>query len=176
MALATPSRGPDAPSPAARLLRALLVSAPAWAVTGAAFFLTLRGISGDPGAGFSVEGGGPTHYALTQARVVWLYARLALFPAGQALEHPFDPSPGLVHAPTIAALAGLVAALAAAVFLWRRGGAPRAAAVGILWWFLLLSPTSSVVPIIDLVAEHRVYLALAGLALSLAVGLDALVS
>ena len=49
----------------------------------------------------------------------------------------------------------------------------RFAAFGTLWWFLLLSPTSSVVPIVDLVAEHRVYLALLGPALALVVAADA---
>jgi Flp pilus assembly protein TadD len=173
VALAGDGDGPGARAPATRLRRALLLSAPAWAVAGAAIVRNLVGLAAEPTAGLSA-GVGPWSYLLTQLRVQWLYLRLFVVPVGQAVEHPFSPSPGLAHAPTLGALAGTAAILAAAALLWRRGGSQRAASLGILWWFLLLAPTSTFVPIVDLVAEHRVYLALAGLALALGVGLDAL--
>jgi Flp pilus assembly protein TadD len=102
-------------------------------------------------------------------------------PAGQNVSHGFPASTGLGEPATLAAVAGVLALLAAALLAWRhaeRAGPGRAlparvAAFGVLWWFLLLSPTSSVVPIADLVAEHRVYLALLGPALALAVAADA---
>ena len=45
------------------------------------------------------------------------------------------------------------------VWAWRRH--PPLGFLGV-WWFLLLAPTSSIVPVADLAAEHRTYLPLAG--------------
>jgi tetratricopeptide (TPR) repeat protein len=54
----------------------------------------------------------------------------------------------------------------ALVFLWRFRGeagedaaAARISGFGVLWFFVLLAPTSSFVPIADVLVEHRVYLA-----------------
>jgi tetratricopeptide (TPR) repeat protein len=66
--------------------------------------------------------------------------------------------------------------------LWRRaergraGPGARVAAFGVGLWLLALVPTNSFVPIADVMAEHRVYLALAGLLLALAAALDAAVA
>jgi Flp pilus assembly protein TadD len=51
---------------------------------------------------------------------------------------------------------------------------PRLVAFGIFFWFVVLSPTSSVVPVMDLAVEHRVYLASLGPFLAGVVALDAL--
>ena len=57
----------------------------------------------------------------------------------------------------------------------RTPGRPeRLAAFGILFWFVVLSPTSSFVPVNDLAVEHRVYLASLGPFLAVTVGADAL--
>jgi tetratricopeptide (TPR) repeat protein len=103
-------------------------------------------------------------------------------PAGQSIEHGLAPSPGLADGATLLALLGLAALLAGGVLLWRRAArlgpadaaAARAAVLGAAWWFILLAPTSSLGPSEDLAAEHRTYLALAGLLLAAVAGLDAL--
>ncbi|WP_248341115.1 tetratricopeptide repeat protein [Anaeromyxobacter paludicola] len=111
-------------------------------------------------------------YLVTQVAVVGTYLRLLVLPVGQNLDHDY-PLQTTLFAP---ALAGPVAAIAGllglAAALYRRTG-PRAArgldpawrlvGFGILWFFLALAVESSVVPIDDLIFEHRVYLPSAGL-------------
>jgi tetratricopeptide (TPR) repeat protein len=64
--------------------------------------------------------------------------------------------------------------LLAGVLLIRRGGRGtpilRLAGFGILWFFLTLTVESSIIPIIDLMFEHRVYLPFAGICMTVAVG------
>jgi tetratricopeptide (TPR) repeat protein len=169
---------PERP-PAGRWRRALLVSAPCWAVALASAARVLWLVRPEDGAGLSAAGGiGPWRYLLTQARVHWLYVRLLAWPAGQSIDHAVVPSPAWPGGATLLALAALVAAALAAGLALRRsragaaGGAPRALVFGFGWWLLLLVPTSTVIPIDDLAAEHRTYLASAGLLLAAVVALD----
>jgi tetratricopeptide (TPR) repeat protein len=107
----------------------------------------------------SSAGVSPWDYALCQSRAVLHYARLALWP------HPlvFDYGPDFVSFATAAPYLLLVLALVTATgfALWRRP------ALGFLgaWYFLILAPTSSVVGgTRQMLAEHRIYLSLAALA------------
>src|SRR6185437_9792731 len=63
------------------------------------------------------------------------------------------------------AIFGLIAlaALAAAVWIWRKRF--PLAAFGVFVFLLLIAPTSSIAPIRDVMAEHRMYLPFLGLAL-----------
>ena len=97
-------------------------------------------------------------YALTECRAQLHYLRLALWPSPLVFDYGWD----YVRDPQAAAVfvAGLIALIGAAAFavwqgrIWGFAGA---------WFFLLLAPSSSVVPVIQQpVAENRVYLALAG--------------
>lgn len=96
-------------------------------------------------------------YAGTQLWAIPHYLRLALWPAPLV----FDYGTTLVHSSVAIALgAGVVAALVATSILALRRW-PAAGFCG-AWFFLLLAPTSSVVPIAtQVMAEHRLYLALA---------------
>jgi tetratricopeptide (TPR) repeat protein len=96
----------------------------------------------------------PYHYLLTQASVLVLYLRLLIWPRGLSIWHEMEIAHSLREAmPELL----LVAALAAitAWGLWRR-----------TWWslpaaacFLILAPTSSIVPIVrEIAAERRMYL------------------
>jgi tetratricopeptide (TPR) repeat protein len=88
------------------------------------------------------------------------------WPAGQCLDwrYPVTTHP---DAGTILAAVALtvIAGGAVAVLWWFRdkvgedAAAVRIAGFGVLWFFLLLAPTSSFVPIADVLVEHRVYLA-----------------
>ena len=152
---------------------------------------TLGSMEGSTHVGFSVPGVGPWTYLLTQARAVATYLRLIAWPAGQSGYWVVPPSRSLAEPATLGSAAFLVALLAGAVALavWGRrearrtdgGGAAghewseaaaaaRAVAFGLLWFFLLLAPTSSVVPLADLLVEHRAYLASWGVFLAVAVG------
>lgn len=108
--------------------------------------------------------GGSLAYGLTQLRAVGEYAQLALWP------HPliFDrgaAAAALAPFPVWRGLAFL--AVAGGLTLWAVRRAPRLGFLGIAF-FLLLAPTTSVVPIWGQpVAENRMYLPLACLAAGL---------
>ena len=127
----------------------------------------------DPRVGFRVRGVGVLSYALTQSRVVWHYLRLVVLPTGQNLDYDFRLSTSLLNpAGTLVAVVALAVALGALVALLLRGlrrdGISHAPAFWALGFFLLLAPSSSVVPQVDLIFEHRTYLPMASLVVGLA--------
>ena len=160
------------PSPRARASlapwpRRLLLAAPFVALD---LFLSTRTVQsfGDSiHVGFSIQGIPPATYLFTQWQVLVTYLQLLLLPIGQGLDRFFPLSPGPTDPATLGALLVLLAVGALAVVLLVRarrredesGGAARAAGFGILWFFLVLAPTSSIVPLADVIEEHRVYLA-----------------
>jgi tetratricopeptide (TPR) repeat protein len=101
----------------------------------------------------------PIQYLFTQASIVLHYLRLAVWPAPLQFLYDWPPAITLRDAlPELAVVSGL--ALATLIGLWRR----PVAAFPLAWFFLVLAPTSSVVPIVsELVAEKRMYLPLAAL-------------
>lgn len=102
-------------------------------------------------------------YALTQLAAVPHYARLAVWPHPLIFDYDVDRGP----LPVVATVGGgIVIVSALAVFAWALRRAP---AVGLLGasFFVLLAPTSSVVPIgMQPVAESRMYLPLVPLAVA----------
>jgi len=147
-----------------------------------AFFAltTLRGIEGRPDAGFSVPGAPPGSYFLTQWRAVATYLRLLFWPAGQNVDWGYPISRSLADPAVLGAGLFLLAlAAGAAALSWRSrygpgaaGAAGRIAGFGVLWFLLVLAPTSSVVPIVDALVEHRVYLASWGVLVAVAVAVE----
>jgi hypothetical protein len=108
-------------------------------------------------------------YLRTQAVVVVRYLGLLALPVGQSLDHDV-PIRRSWLAPDVAGGALLLASLAAlgGWLAWRSrpgGSRPpldpsvRLVALGIAWFFVTLSVESSVIPITDVMNEHRVYLA-----------------
>jgi tetratricopeptide (TPR) repeat protein len=100
----------------------------------------------------------PVSYLLTQASVILHYLRLAVWPDRLCLDYrsvwPIAHSVGEAW-PALLAVGGVL--LLTAWACWRR---PALGFLGI-WFFLILAPTSSFVPLQDLVVEHRMYLPLA---------------
>jgi tetratricopeptide (TPR) repeat protein len=113
-------------------------------------------------AGFSVQGLTWLQYFYTQCRAIWFYIRLFVLPYGQNLDHDFAVSTTPLDHGAIVGLAALLLAVAAAIYYRRRF---PLASYGFLTFLLLLAPTSSFVPILDVVAERRVYLPFIGLLL-----------
>lgn len=124
------------------------------------------------------------HYLLTQFRAVVTYLRLLVLPVNQNLDYDAPLYTTFFAAPVFFSFLVLVALFSLGVFLQRRsapselGGsslgrdpALRVASFGIFWFFATLSVESSVLPIVDLVVEHRVYLPSVGLAAAAAVGI-----
>jgi tetratricopeptide (TPR) repeat protein len=97
-------------------------------------------------------------YLLTQCDALVRYAGLIVWP------HPLVFDYGTQVIETFSDVwwqaVLVVSALAGSLWLWRR---QRAAGSALFWFFLLLAPTSSFVPIASqTIAEHRLYLALLG--------------
>jgi tetratricopeptide (TPR) repeat protein len=127
-------------------------------------------------------------YLLTQFRVVATYLRLLLLPLGQNLDYDYPVSHTLFEPSVCAALLLHLALAGLAVALFSRsrrclasaapetGIALRLAALGIGWFYLALSVESSVMPIRDVLVEHRLYLPSIGFFMTLAAGGAALVS
>lgn len=119
-------------------------------------------------AGFAVKELAWYQYFFTQCRVIWKYIRLFFLPYGQTIDYDLPVSRTLLEHGALAGLLGLLA-LGIAAFHYRRRY--PLACYGFLAFLLLLAPTSSVVPIADPIAEHRLYLPMIGLLLVVVEGL-----
>jgi tetratricopeptide (TPR) repeat protein len=159
-----------------RVRRRLYPSLPLFALSIASALSAVWATHGSSDAGFAIPGLGPARYLATQLRVIPTYLGLAAWPSGLCADWDFPASPGLADP---AALAGglLLAALAAGLLLAAArardsagdgAAAARAGAFGLLFFLVALTPSSSIVPLADPLAEHRVYLALLGLAIGAA--------
>jgi len=110
-------------------------------------------------------------YAYTQAWAIARYLRLLLIPVGLTFDYGQQPIRGAAGIPGALLLAAL---LTGAVIAWRRPERRWLAFLAV-WFFFVLAPSSSVVPIrTDVAAERRVYLASAAVFLLLVLGVDAL--
>jgi hypothetical protein len=130
-----------------------------------------RILSHSSSAGFGLASRPPVPYFLTECRVVFKYLRLFVFPVGQNM----DPHPPLSH--TLLEHGAAVYLVILGVLVWAcfrfRHRAPLAT-FGFLMFLILLAPTSSIVPLLDPMAEHRMYLPLIGLTLVVLDGLSRL--
>jgi protein O-mannosyl-transferase len=102
----------------------------------------------------------------TEAVVLWRYLRLLALPYGQSLIHPAQSIPSPLDPRALAAIAGLAAV---AYLLWRSRRRAPVVTLGCVWFVAALAP-SSVVPLFELMSEHRLYVATAGLALAAGAG------
>jgi Tfp pilus assembly protein PilF len=146
--------------------RRLAMLAPFVATAGWHIHQLLGSVQGLRHVGAAVQGMTAWTYFLTQWKVLLVYLRLIFWPAGQCLDWHY---PVTTHVGAGTVVAGAMLAVmggGGVTLLWRfRGKSGEAAAAarisgfGVLWFFLILAPTSSVVPIADVLVEHRVYLA-----------------
>ncbi len=109
------------------------------------------------------------YYLLTQSKVIVHYLQLTLFPIGQNLDHDVPPSVSPFEPAVFASLLVIAGLFAIAWFTRLRS---PVVAFSIMWFFVTLAPTSSFVPIIDFMFEHRMYLPMAGICLSFPILLD----
>jgi tetratricopeptide (TPR) repeat protein len=108
------------------------------------------------GAGFGISSVTPLLYAQSQFGVILHYLRLAFWPTGLCLDYFW---PIARSAREIAPGAAVVGILLAAT-VWALVRRPGWGFIGALF-FLVLAPTSSIMPIQDLAVEHRMYVPLA---------------
>jgi tetratricopeptide (TPR) repeat protein len=110
-------------------------------------------------AGFRLASVTPIEYARSQLGVILHYLALAFYPSGLCLDYNWPVAQSLSDIAPGAIVIGLL--LAATILALARR--PMWGFAGV-WFFLILAPTSSFLPIRDLAFEHRMYLSLAALA------------
>jgi Flp pilus assembly protein TadD len=112
-------------------------------------------------------------YLFTQFNVVVTYLRLIFLPVNQQFDYDYPISHSLFEPHTLGSLILLMCLFGAAILIFMRSrkggdGALRLVSFGILWFFITLSVESSVIPIKDVIFEHRVYLPSVGIFMALA--------
>jgi len=144
-------------------------------------------------AGFKVVGISPKEYLYTQFNVIIYYMTLLAVPINQNVDYDFPVARrffsapqaregAVLNIPMFPPVVSFLILLSIVVFgAWLfirslKGAHPRSRVVSffIAWFFIILAPTSSVVPIIDVIFEHRVYLASAGFFVCLVILIDCL--
>jgi tetratricopeptide (TPR) repeat protein len=106
-------------------------------------------------AGFQLKSFTWYQYLFTQFRSVCAYFRFYLLPIGQSVDHDFPVSHTILEQ---GAIGYLIVLLGLAALAWKYRREFPLASYGYFGALLLLAPTSSVVPIQDVMVEHRVYL------------------
>jgi tetratricopeptide (TPR) repeat protein len=109
-------------------------------------------------------------YLFTQFRVIITYLRLLVLPLNQNLDYDYPAYTSFFTPSVFLSFLLLVALFTLAIYLFyisrvpdvgsRTAAAPalRLIAFGIFWFFLTLAVESSLIPIEDLIMEHRLYL------------------
>ena len=127
----------------------------------------LTTVDPNPTAGFGMPMISPAAYASSQPGVVLHYLRLAIWPSPLVFDYGWPIAAGArAIALPAAAIIGMVAAT-----LWAVARGIPAGFLGV-WFFLILAPSSSVIPIKDLAFEHRMYLSLAAVAVLWVIALE----
>jgi tetratricopeptide (TPR) repeat protein len=124
------------------------------------------------GIGFTITAVTPTQYLFTQSEVILHYVRLSVLPLHQALDYIDWPIAHSVRdvLPAFLAVSALLAGSLALLYF-----RPVAGFVG-FWFFAILAPTSSLMPIIDPVFEQRMYLPLISVVVAAVFGAHALIA
>src|SRR3989337_2462996 len=110
-------------------------------------------------------------YLLTQFRVIVTYIRLLLLPINQNLDYDYPVYHSFFIPVVFLSFLFLVAVFGLAVFLYIRSrksgnGYLLFSSFGIFWFFITLSVESSIIPIRDVIFEHRLYLPSVGIVIA----------
>jgi tetratricopeptide (TPR) repeat protein len=115
------------------------------------------------GAGGSILRG---DYLFTQFRVIMTYIRLLFFPVNQNLDYDYPIYKSFFSPAVVLSFLFLLSVITAGIYLYRLSKRSetnygiwlRLTSFGIFWFFITLFAESGVIPIRDVIFEHRVYL------------------
>ncbi|MGD1075202.1 MAG: tetratricopeptide repeat protein [Thermodesulfovibrionales bacterium] len=118
-------------------------------------------------------------YLFTQFRVIVMYIRLLFLPINQTLDYDYPLYHSLFEPEVFLSFLFLMALCFIGFYLFyrakskdRKSDQPlELIAFGVLWFFLTLSVESSIIPIVDLTFEHRLYLPSVGVFIAITTGL-----
>jgi len=102
-------------------------------------------------------------YLLTQFNVISTYLKLLFLPIDQSIDYDYPIVNHFFEPATLASFLLLASLLILALLLFKRF---RPISFGIFWFFLTLMVESTVIPIRDVIFEHRLYLPSVGIFLS----------
>jgi len=115
-------------------------------------------------------------YLFTQFRVIVTYIRLLFLPFRQNLDYDYPIYHSLLEPTVLLSFLFLLSLFGLSLYLLyhspltARNSQARLIAFGIGWFFLTLSIESSIIPIRDVIYEHRLYLPSVGFFMALSVG------
>ena len=111
-------------------------------------------------------------YFLTQTRVIMTYLRLVLLPVNQTVDYDYPIFHSLWEPSVLISFIFLTCLFLGAIYFTYRSNSTRynsrLVSFGILWFFVSLSIESSIIPIRDVIFEHRMYLPFAGILIATA--------
>jgi len=113
------------------------------------------------------------NYLLTQFSVIVKYIQLLILPVNQNFDYDYPLSNSFFELKTLVSFIILSGLIGLAIFLFKK---QRIISFGIFWFFLTVSIESSVIPIKDLIFEHRTYLPSFGFFLIVSSGISYLIS
>lgn len=100
-------------------------------------------------------------YFVSEIKIICtVYLKLMVFPFGQNIDHSYLITDRLLSADVAPYACLILFLLGLAVWIYRK---EKLITFGIFWIFIVLMPTSSLIPNTEFVAEHRAYLPLAGI-------------
>ncbi|MBF0463831.1 MAG: tetratricopeptide repeat protein [Nitrospirae bacterium] len=114
-------------------------------------------------------------YLRTQFPVIVRYLKLLCLPIGQNLDYDFPVFKSFFNLRVLLSFLLLLGIFLFALYLYKISKShpiAKLAGFGILWFFLALSVESSVIPIADVIFEHRLYLPSVGLFLTVLMGVS----
>lgn len=109
-------------------------------------------------------------YLITQFGVITTYIRLLLLPIGQKYFYVCPLHNNIFTKDVLLPLALLIIIIGTGIYLLIRSKQNwlyKIIAFGIFWFFITLTVESSIIPIVDMVVEHRVYLPSVGFFMAL---------
>jgi tetratricopeptide (TPR) repeat protein len=103
-------------------------------------------------------------YLFTQFSVMLTYLRLLFVPVGQNLDYDYPLAKNILHPQSLIGLCLIVILLYAALKIRSKH---KLASFAILLFFTALLPTSSVIPLLNVIFEHRLYISVVGFSIVL---------
>ncbi len=103
------------------------------------------------------------HYLITQFKVYLKYLQLMIVPVGLNIDHGVLLSTS-IKSREFFGLLSIIVLTVLGLFLYKKN---RLISFGIFWFFITMSVESSILPIRDYMFEHRLYLPMFGVSLSL---------
>jgi tetratricopeptide (TPR) repeat protein len=116
-------------------------------------FLILSFRYSKSGLGINIHS--PFEYLLTQFNVHWTYMRLLLLPINQNLIYDYPVAKTLFEFPTLISFICYIGLWGTAIYLFKRS---PVISFSLAWFFITLLPVASIIPLYNLITEHRLYL------------------